>query len=470
MVGDGAGYVYITFDDEVQLAAARFDPVGFVADLPKKVILDEVQRAPNLFRSLKATVDRDRLPGRFILTGSTNVLLVPALADSLAEQAAIGLREKMTSGQQSSDGTLPTSGKDGRDLRPSTAEVRTQGIADGCSPGAAPRAEETVAHSDAGGDRLGQGANDASASSGLDASSPLSRSSSRQAGSPLPPAAGYDDETIELLESEVEYLQQLLAERDEQVAQLQREPDRQEESEQDTPATERLVARLEELLDELGRSDQRVRVLEELLRNEQDASRAENSEREEIQRWMGEIERRVAQRESEWRAEQETYERQIEHLKAACDLAPTPRAAAADRSEQAAENEQLRLQLQELRQSLSDAEQEISQWKRRASDAQQAANATPNEKIEQAVRAERLKLAQQRAELSRERAELMRKASEMKSVANHGTSEADQRFMALRETLRDLQEDDRTTSRQKRGLASRLSDLWKRLDGPTDTD
>jgi predicted AAA+ superfamily ATPase len=78
------GYTYISFDDEVQLAAAKTDPVGFVADLPERTILDEIQRVPELFVTLKAAVDRDRQPGRFILTGSANVLLAPKLSDSLA--------------------------------------------------------------------------------------------------------------------------------------------------------------------------------------------------------------------------------------------------------------------------------------------------------------------------------------------------------------------------------------------------
>lgn len=78
------GYAYITFDDEVQLAAAKADPVGFVTDLPNKVVLDEVQRVPELFASLKVVVDRGRRAGRFILTGSANVLLAPKLSDSLA--------------------------------------------------------------------------------------------------------------------------------------------------------------------------------------------------------------------------------------------------------------------------------------------------------------------------------------------------------------------------------------------------
>ena len=89
MVGDAAEYEYITFDDDVQLAAATADPVGFVADLSHKTVLDEVQRVPGLFLALKSTVDRDRRPGRFILTGSANVLLVPKLADSLAGRMEI---------------------------------------------------------------------------------------------------------------------------------------------------------------------------------------------------------------------------------------------------------------------------------------------------------------------------------------------------------------------------------------------
>lgn len=83
-VGKTRGYAYFSFDDAVTLASATADPVGFVADLPERVILDEVQRAPEIFTALKSVVDRHRVPGRFLLTGSANVLLVPTLADSLA--------------------------------------------------------------------------------------------------------------------------------------------------------------------------------------------------------------------------------------------------------------------------------------------------------------------------------------------------------------------------------------------------
>lgn len=60
MVGDPRGYTYFSFDDEVALAAARADPVGFVGDLPERATLDEVQRAPELFAALK--VLRPRKP------------------------------------------------------------------------------------------------------------------------------------------------------------------------------------------------------------------------------------------------------------------------------------------------------------------------------------------------------------------------------------------------------------------------
>ncbi len=89
LVADEAGFTYFSFDNDVQRAAAMADPMGYVAELPRRVILDEVQRVPGIFTSLKAAVDAQREPGRFILTGSANVMLVPKLADSLAGRMEI---------------------------------------------------------------------------------------------------------------------------------------------------------------------------------------------------------------------------------------------------------------------------------------------------------------------------------------------------------------------------------------------
>jgi hypothetical protein len=89
MVGEPRRYTYVSFDDDVARGAAEADPMGFVADLPERAILDEVQRVPALFTALKTAVDRKRVAGRFMLTGSANVLLVPKLADSLAGRMEI---------------------------------------------------------------------------------------------------------------------------------------------------------------------------------------------------------------------------------------------------------------------------------------------------------------------------------------------------------------------------------------------
>lgn len=89
VAGERSGYAYISFDDDVARGAAEADPAGFVAGLTDHTILDEVQHVPALFAALKTAVDRNRVAGRFLLTGSANVLLVPKLADSLAGRMEI---------------------------------------------------------------------------------------------------------------------------------------------------------------------------------------------------------------------------------------------------------------------------------------------------------------------------------------------------------------------------------------------
>jgi hypothetical protein len=74
---------YITLDDQTTLDAALFDPVGFVRRLDCAII-DEVQRAPALLLAIKRRIDEGNRPGRFLLTGSANVLTLPRVADSLA--------------------------------------------------------------------------------------------------------------------------------------------------------------------------------------------------------------------------------------------------------------------------------------------------------------------------------------------------------------------------------------------------
>lgn len=75
---------YVSFDDPVNVDAALFDPIGFINKLPEHVILDEVQRVPEIFSVIKMSIDNNRIPGRFLMTGSANILTLPKLSDSLA--------------------------------------------------------------------------------------------------------------------------------------------------------------------------------------------------------------------------------------------------------------------------------------------------------------------------------------------------------------------------------------------------
>jgi hypothetical protein len=77
------GLSYLTLDDELTLLSAREDPVGLIRTLDK-VVIDEIQRAPQLLLAIKKSVDEDRRPGRFLLTGSANLMALPTVADSLA--------------------------------------------------------------------------------------------------------------------------------------------------------------------------------------------------------------------------------------------------------------------------------------------------------------------------------------------------------------------------------------------------
>jgi predicted AAA+ superfamily ATPase len=75
---------YVTLDDLATLEAARRDPVGFIENTEGPLAIDEVQRVPELLLPIKAAIDRERVPGRFILTGSAQVLLLPKISESLA--------------------------------------------------------------------------------------------------------------------------------------------------------------------------------------------------------------------------------------------------------------------------------------------------------------------------------------------------------------------------------------------------
>jgi predicted AAA+ superfamily ATPase len=83
IAGRSGEFRYLTLDDALTLLSAQEDPVGMIRSLDRAVI-DEIQRAPGLLLAIKKSVDEDRRPGRFLLTGSANLMALPAVADSLA--------------------------------------------------------------------------------------------------------------------------------------------------------------------------------------------------------------------------------------------------------------------------------------------------------------------------------------------------------------------------------------------------
>ena len=78
---------YFSLDDLDVVDAARRDPEVLVGG-SEPVTLDEVQREPHLLLAVKRAIDRQRKPGRFLLTGSANLLLMRQVSESLAGRAS----------------------------------------------------------------------------------------------------------------------------------------------------------------------------------------------------------------------------------------------------------------------------------------------------------------------------------------------------------------------------------------------
>jgi predicted AAA+ superfamily ATPase len=86
---EGFQGAFVSMDDPAVLSAAQSDPLGFLEDLGEHVIIDEVQRAPDLFLSMKYLIDKNRKSRRYVLTGSANVMMLPKVGDSLAGRIEI---------------------------------------------------------------------------------------------------------------------------------------------------------------------------------------------------------------------------------------------------------------------------------------------------------------------------------------------------------------------------------------------
>jgi predicted AAA+ superfamily ATPase len=89
LIGPSWNAAYVTLDDRTVLDAALRDPDGFISGTPTPVVIDEVQRAPDVMRAIKRAVDRHRKPGQYLLTGSANIMTLSKVSETLAGRVAL---------------------------------------------------------------------------------------------------------------------------------------------------------------------------------------------------------------------------------------------------------------------------------------------------------------------------------------------------------------------------------------------
>jgi predicted AAA+ superfamily ATPase len=89
LIGKSWQASYLTLDDRVVLDGALRDPDGLISATPTPVVLDEVQKAPDLMRAIKRRVDREKAAGQYLLTGSANLMTLASVSETLAGRVAL---------------------------------------------------------------------------------------------------------------------------------------------------------------------------------------------------------------------------------------------------------------------------------------------------------------------------------------------------------------------------------------------
>ena len=290
------------------------------------------------------------------------------------------------------------------------------------------------------------------------------------------PYEDFDESDSDILRAEIEHLQTELTRRESEIEELLALGHVAAPSDEliDENDTARLVTRLEQLLDELQQSDVRVRSLEKLLQISEEATVAEHAERDQLAKWVSEIESRVADREQQWRSSQERLEANVQE--------------ATRRYERAEENVQriAEANVQDLQRDLQDQVTELNQRNAKLSKELTATESeldALNELISKTgmsrseiealnerqaeIRQHEIQMAQDRATVARQRAEIaaMREELEKASAVPIAPSieNPDQRIRQFREHLREIHESEQEEKRQ-RSLGGRISRLFKRLD------
>ena len=286
----------------------------------------------------------------------------------------------------------------------------------------------------------------------------------------------YDDPfssgDTELLRDEIESLTVELAERDQQIAMLKQ----QTESGGDMEETNRLVVRMEELLDELQSSDDRIRTFEELLRTSDEATQAEQEERQQLEAWVVQIEDRITAREEEAKAETERLNSRVrdllaqqKHQEQVLEKALQQRISGGSGDDSSDELVQsLQAQIRDMQEKWQQSQEQCDQLATQRSLAPDGSDSQTVAELKQKIMQLETDASRERAEVARERAELAKLQSELeqKCRTTAPNSDSEIRLKAMRDHLRELhsEEEVEREKRRQQSLSGRIASLFTRIE------
>ncbi len=282
--------------------------------------------------------------------------------------------------------------------------------------------------------------------------------SSRKSVGPTDPDP-FQQEMIELLRTEVIALQDELAKQVADSTSLENcssyapsddLPSREE--------VEKLVDRLESLLEELQQKDEHTQVLQDLILASDHANQAEQEEREQLASWLGEFEQRFEMISEEWQAETDQLTKKIQALEQERDEAQA--ALSADTG--SAKSEALKRLAETLRTQINDQQSEVEQLQERNAELKTSLMTAQSS----TTREEEVRLSRERAEIARMRHDVevrkqkLHDLTEESPNVNKNTSDAEQKLQDFRDHLRESGKYQKSAP----SLSSRFQSIWKRLN------
>ncbi|MEZ6082038.1 MAG: hypothetical protein R3C56_42095, partial [Pirellulaceae bacterium] len=269
----------------------------------------------------------------------------------------------------------------------------------------------------------------------------------------------YDRETVELLLAEIDDLRTALAQADSKQIYF---ADSMQDVADDADDSDRVLSRIQELSEEANRAEERVLLLEEMLHAAEDANRSEVEERSHLEAWVGDIEKRVGQREAEHAAELEALRERLDSAdKANVQLQRQLQHAVAggDGTDSHDEDvlEQLQLENGKLQNALVDVTKDLRQLKQKYENQ--------SEESETALREERAKIAREHADMSRLKFEYAQKIKELEELPM-STAHADPSRQSVLEHRQQLREMNREKKERhvSQSLSGRLKRIWNMID------